>query len=470
MSELRITPVQVPVSQARGVDEMGFAGQPSYPGQPDFGASMGFPGQPGAFAAPAAAPRSYSAPASGGALAAAYLIDMVCFAALTALAWWVYPSLPVVVIVACELWIIATFIRARSGRTPGAFAMQIAAISTQPTPTERGVEFDRAPGLGRQSAHSFIMLLLHVTVVGPVVTWAIARDGQTWVDRVCGMGNLDIRASRSGASEAVFAARQTSASEAAPGSVAASSPAHQWAGPSASPEVAAGSVAAPSPAPMAPPTTAPVQVAPPVAPVAAPDPVVMPAPAPMSAPTPTGAPVEAPIAAPAPTGAPVSMAAPAVSAPVQQPVQPAGPAVPARHGGASAMPKVPQAPTPQASAPQQAAPRPSFASAPTLAIIVDDGQRIEVNAQIVLGRAPEQTPADAQAIAIADSTRSLSRTHLRVSPADGEALWIEDTFSANGTRLQAPDGSTQPLPRGQRVKVPVGTVLLLGERRLSVSR
>ena len=464
MSELRITPVQVPVSQARGVDEMGFAGQPSYPGQPDFGASIGFPGQPGAFAAPTPTPRSYAAAASGGALAAAYLIDVVCFAVLTALAWWVYPSLPVVVIVACELWIIATFIRARSGRTPGAFAMQIAAISTQPTPSERGMEFDRAPGLGRQSAHSFIMLLLHATVVGPVVTWAIARDGQTWVDRVCGMGNLDIRASRSGASEAVFASRQTSASEAVPGSVAAPSPAHQWAGPSASPVAVPGSVAAPSPATLAPPTTAPVQVAPPVAPVAAPDPVVM------SAPAPTGAPVEAPIAAPAPTGAPVSMAAPAVSAPVQQPVPPAGPAVPARHGGASAMPKVPQAPTPQASAPQQAAPRPSFASAPTLAIIVDDGQRIEVNAQIVLGRAPEQTPADAQAIAIADSTRSLSRTHLRVAPADGEALWIEDTFSANGTRLQAHDGSTQPLPRGQRVKVPVGTVLLLGERRLSVSR
>lgn len=464
MSELRITPVQVPVSQARGVDEMGFAGQPSYPGQPDFGASMEFPGQPGAFAAPTPTPRSYAAAASGGALAAAYLIDVVCFAVLTALAWWVYPSLPVVVIVACELWIIATFIRARSGRTPGAFAMQIAAISTQPTPTERGVEFDRAPGLGRQSAHSFIMLLLHVTVVGPVITWAIARDGQTWVDRVCGMGNLDIRASRSGASEAVFASRQTSASEAVPGSVAAPSPAHQWAGPSASPEAVPGSVAAPSPATLAPPTTAPVQVAPPVAPVAAPDPVVM------SAPAPTGAPVEVPIAAPAPTGAPVSMTASAVSAPVQQPVQPAGPAVPARHGGASATPKVPHAPTPQTSAPQQAAPRPSFASAPTLAIIVDDGQRIEVNAQIVLGRAPEQTPADAQAIAIADSTRSLSRTHLRVAPADGEALWIEDAFSANGTRLQAPDGSTQPLPRGQRVKVPVGTVLLLGERRLSVSR
>ena len=123
--------------------------------------------------------------------------------------------------------------------------------------------------------------------------------------------------------------------------------------------------------------------------------------------------------------------------------------------------------TPATSAPASV---PAFAQAAPLAIIVDDGQRIEVNAPIVLGRAPEQTPSDARAVAIADSTRSLSRTHLRVAPADGDAMWVEDTFSANGTRLQAPDGTTQPLPRGERVKVPLGTVLLLGERKLSVSR
>ena len=186
--------------------------------------------------------------------------------------------------------------------------------------------------------------------------------------------------------------------------------------------------------------------------------------------------------------------------PTQQAAQtPAAPKVPTppRHSPASAMPRVPQVPMPQAGAPQQAgsapqsiaqqsnaqpaAPQPApatsapasvptFAQAAPLAIIVDDGQRIEVNAPIVLGRAPEQTPSDARAVAIADSTRSLSRTHLRVAPADGDAMWVEDTFSANGTRLQAPDGTTQPLPRGERVKVSLGTVLLLGERKLSVSR
>jgi len=53
--------------------------------------------------------------------------------------------------------------------------------------------------LARQSAHSLIMLLLHLSVIGPAVTWVIARDGQTWVDRVCGMGNLDVRAGRTDA-------------------------------------------------------------------------------------------------------------------------------------------------------------------------------------------------------------------------------------------------------------------------------
>lgn len=466
MSELRITPVQVPLSQAQGVD----------------------PALYGAAPAPQmSAPRSYSAPATGGALVTAYLIDMACFVALTALAWWIYPSWIVASIVAVEVWAIATLIRARSGRTPGAFVMQVAAVSTHAASTARGMEMDHAPGLGRQSAHSLIMLLLHATVVGPAVTWAIARDGQTWVDRVCGMGNLDIRASRAGQSEPVFTAQSTAMEQ--PGvqtpGAASISPAHQWAGPSVSPEAVA------QPAPMAPPVV-PAQESMPApsveAPAAVPSPMVAPPAAPTAAmpvataPVTPAAPADAiagqsqPAALPQPQAPAQAVAQPSVQAPA--PTQPAaGPNVPppARHGAASAMPKVPQAPaaqasTPQVAMPQQEASTPSFTQAPSLAIIVDSGQRIEVSAQIVLGRAPEQSPADAQAVAISDSTRSLSRTHLRVAPAGSDALWVEDTFSANGTRLQAPNGTTQPLPRGERVKVPVGTVLLLGERRLSVSR
>ena len=461
MSELRITPVQVPVSQAKGVD-------PAFLAAAQQGSvQRGLPH-------PAAA---YSAPATGGALVTAYLIDLACLVAITALSWWFYPSIAIAVIVALETWIVGTLIRAHSGRTPGAFAMQVAAISMAPVTTDAGPEAGHAPGLARQSAHSLIMLLLHVSIIGPAVTWVIARDGQTWVDRVCGMGNLDVRAGRTDAGAPAYSqqlspsiAEASAGVGAAPAQLqgmdpAALAPAHQWAGPRvASPEVPASEPAV-------------LNVPPAGAPAAD-----LPAPSPMP---------EAPSQVVSEMPAPI---------PTQQAAQtPAAPKVPAppRHSSASAMPRVPQVPTPQAGAPQQAgsapqnagqqtrtqpvAPQPApatsapasvpaFAQAAPLAIIVDDGQRIEVNAPIVLGRAPEQTPSDARAVAIADSTRSLSRTHLRVAPADGDTMWVEDTFSANGTRLQAADGTTQPLPRGERVKVPLGTVLLLGERKLSVSR
>lgn len=435
MSELRITPVQVPVSQAKGVD-------PAFLAAAQQGSvQRGLP-QPAA---------AYSAPATGGALVTAYLIDLACLFAITALSWWFYPSIAIAVIVALETWIVGTLIRAHSGRTPGAFAMQVAAISMAPVATDAGPEAGHAPGLARQSAHSLIMLLLHATVVGPAVTWAIARDGQTWVDRVCGMGNLDVRAGRTDAGAPAYSqqlspsfAEASAGVGAAPAQLqgmdpAALAPAHQWAGPRVtSPEV---------------PASEPAVLNVPPAGVPAAD---LPAPSPMPE---------------APSQVLSEMPAPM---PTQQPAQtPAAPKVPTppRHSSASAMPRVPQVPMPQAT-PATSAPAsvPAFAQAAPLAIIVDDGQRIEVNAPIVLGRAPEQTPSDARAVAIADSTRSLSRTHLRVAPADGDAIWVEDTFSANGTRLQAPDGTTQPLPRGERVKVPLGTVLLLGERKLSVSR
>lgn len=461
MSELRITPVQVPVSQAKGVDpaHLAVAQQGSV--------QRGLP-QPRV---------TYSAPANGGALVTAYLIDLACLVAITALSWWFYPSIAIAVIVALETWIVATLIRAHSGRTPGAFAMQVAAISMAPVATDAGPEAGHAPGLARQSAHSLIMLLLHLSVIGPAVTWVIARDGQTWVDRVCGMGNLDVRAGRTDAGAPAYSqqlspsfAEASAGVGAAPAQLqgmdpAALAPAHQWAGPRvASPEVPASEPAVLS----VPPAGVPVGD--------------LPAPSPMPE---------------APSQVLSEMPAPM---PTQQAAQtPAAPKVPTppRHSTASAMPRVPQVPMPQAGTPQQAgsapqnagqrthtqpvAPQaapatsapasvPAFAQSAPLAIIVDDGQRIEVNAPIVLGRAPEQTPSDARAVAIADSTRSLSRTHLRVAPADGDAMWVEDTFSANGTRLQAPDGTTQPLPRGERVKVSLGTVLLLGERKLSVSR
>ena len=236
MSELRITPVQVPVSQAKGVDQAFLAAAQQGSVQ------RGLP-QPAV---------AYSAPATGGALVTAYLIDLACLVAITALSWWFYPSIAIAVIVALETWIVGTLIRAHSGRPPGAFAMQVAAISMAPVATDAGPEAGHAPGLARQSAHSLIMLLLHLSVIGPAVTWVIARDGQTWVDRVCGMGNLDVRAGRTDAGAPAYSqqlspsfAEASAGVGAAPAQLqgmdpAALAPAHQWAGPRvASPEVPA---------------------------------------------------------------------------------------------------------------------------------------------------------------------------------------------------------------------------------------
>lgn len=482
MSELRITPIQVPISQAKGLDPDGLFGA---------GEHAQFSPQPSAMPPMTAQmhpERVYSAPATGGALVAAYVIDMALLVAVTALTWWFYPSWLISLIVIAEVWIIGTLIRARSGRTPGAFVMQVAAVSAQATPTSNGLEQDHAPGLARQSAHSLIMLLLHATAIGPIVTWAIPRNGRTWVDRICGTANLDIRASRTSQDAQLFASQVSGIASPLvesdlPGiknqafDEAAIARAHQWAGPSAFPELltAEPQVAPPFSAPihslpsssMPAPTEAPV-VSSAVTTTAASASVDIPAQQPVQ---PAAHPKPQPTVQSQPQTKPQTQAQLQVQPvpPVQAPVAPSV-AAPARQSVASALPKVPQAPAPQVSTPQQSGSGSFFTQTRTLTLIVDDGQRIEVNAQIVLGRAPEKTPADARAVAIADSTRSLSRTHLRVAPAEGEMMWVEDTFSANGTRLQAADGSTQSLPRGQRIKVAAGTLLLLGERKLSVSR
>ena len=326
MSELRITPVQVPISQAKGVD-------PAFLAAAQQGSvQRGLP-QPSA---------AYSAPATGGALVTAYLIDLACLVAITALSWWFYPSIAIAVIVALETWIVGTLIRAHSGRTPGAFAMQVAAISMAPVATDAGPEAGHAPGLARQSAHSLIMLLLHLSIIGPAVTWVIARDGQTWVDRVCGMGNLDVRAGRTDAGAPAYSqqlspsfAEASAGVGAAPAQLqgmdpAALAPAHQWAGPRvAFPEV---------------PASEPAALSVPPAGVPAAD---LPAPSPMPE---------------APSQVLSEMPAPM---PTQQVAQtPAAPKVPTppRHSSASAMPRVPQVPTPQAGAPQQAGSGPSARS------------------------------------------------------------------------------------------------------------
>jgi len=102
-------------------------------------------------------------------------------------------------------------------------------------------------------------------------------------------------------------------------------------------------------------------------------------------------------------------------------------------------------------------------------LVVDSGERLPVDGTVlVLGRAPSTSEPGQRLVTLSDPTRSLSRTHLRVG-CSKHGVWVEDAFSANGTHVRMRDGASYFLPRGERVEVPFGTVLLLGERRLTIT-
>lgn len=183
---------------------------------------------------------------------------------------------------------------------------------------------------------------------------------------------------------------------------------------------------------------------------------------------------------------PAAPAAPAQASSRTAPARPQGaPAVsaqassrtaPARPQGAPATPPTRQRPV---AAPPQGAPRsaPRPASAthaagpstngPHTGLLLDTGQSIPVDRTIVLGRAPSPVSPGDVPIPVDDQTRSLSRTHVRISPT-ASGISIVDMNSANGTRARTPNGRTHTLVPGQPLELPLNSQLLLGERLISV--
>lgn len=183
---------------------------------------------------------------------------------------------------------------------------------------------------------------------------------------------------------------------------------------------------------------------------------------------------------------PAQPAAPAQASSHAAPARPQGaPAVsaqassrtaPARPQGAPATPPTRQRPV---AAPPQGAPRsaPRPASAthaagpstngPHTGLLLDTGQSIPVDRTIVLGRAPSPVSPGDVPIPVDDQTRSLSRTHVRITPT-ASGISIVDMNSANGTRARTPNGRTHTLVPGQPLELPLNSQLLLGERLISV--
>lgn len=157
---------------------------------------------------------------------------------------------------------------------------------------------------------------------------------------------------------------------------------------------------------------------------------------------------------------------PASSAPAEPTASaPAAPAPAAHAPAASASAAVPAQPA----APESAA---SAAATPAVRAVLrlDDGNRIEVRGATLIGRAPAPVAGEGavQLVAVADDTRSVSKTHLAILPARRGVLVI-DRGSTNGSAI-ARDGSELPLTPGDPAPVQVGDVVRFGDRTLTVER
>ncbi|WP_413354257.1 RDD family protein [Microbacterium sp. 1P06AB] len=190
----------------------------------------------------------------------------------------------------------------------------------------------------------------------------------------------------------------------------------------------------------APPTREPVvlarQAAEPPAPVASPAPAAAPAPGPASAPQPTPRPE-----------------------PIEEPATPSSSVAPAET-------LLPGATSSTWSAPDL---MPSPAAAPTASLLLDSGEQLEVPATgAVLGRAPSVAGADAGAapLAVADSTKSVSKTHVALRWVDG-ALVAVDLGSTNGSGVIR-DGAETELDAGVPATLRSGDTLRFGDRHASV--
>lgn len=109
-------------------------------------------------------------------VAVAYLVDLLCALCVLGVAYWLRPSFVLLAVVAVELCVVDALARSVSGRTVGHW------VSGTRLVADRSV--DARPTLASSAVYSLAMLLLHVTVVGPLLVQLTASAGQSALHRV----------------------------------------------------------------------------------------------------------------------------------------------------------------------------------------------------------------------------------------------------------------------------------------------
>ncbi|GAA1832931.1 FHA domain-containing protein [Agromyces salentinus] len=116
-------------------------------------------------------------------------------------------------------------------------------------------------------------------------------------------------------------------------------------------------------------------------------------------------------------------------------------------------------------------PPPVPAAAPTFDLIGADGVAIAISGTYVLGRNPvaDHAHADARPIAVADPTKTVSKTHALIEVREGRVI-VTDLHSTNGVAVQAGGGEVTVLDAGAPAEVEPGSVLRLGDLALTLRR
>lgn len=452
------------------------------------------------------------APASR--LVGAYLIDLLILGVLLGVTWYVHFTAWTIGMVTAEAVVASALMLGASGRTPGMAVMRVCLI--------RDEDDAQTPSLGAALGYTALAVLLQVTGVGLLASYAMVHDGRTWLSGPTRTRFVDLRKHAALAAGPGEVERSERPSRTPSDFDSVRGEADQWSAPAA---------------PLTPvPSSAPDYSAPgqrandpygedysaPATPVVSPLPAAPSVPAALSVPAAPAAPaVREPnefdtLLAP-PQGAPdTHRPAPQRPAAPSTPAAPAVPAVPAAPAAPAAPTQVP-APPSWGAPTQQVSPQPAQASyggggqyaAPAsgvpgpppsrrdvqtvqrsgasqwggagqsqwgvpvtpprtqlLWLIFDSGQRELIDIPVTLGRAPAAVEGS-RAVVVPDATMSLSRTHMCLGPT-ATGAWIEDSFSANGTQIRTPDGRVMELTGGQAVEVPAGTEVIMGDRRATI--
>ncbi|WP_353807408.1 RDD family protein [Agromyces sp. SYSU T00194] len=108
---------------------------------------------------------------------------------------------------------------------------------------------------------------------------------------------------------------------------------------------------------------------------------------------------------------------------------------------------------------------------PAVVLVLDDGTRVDVTGDGLLGRAPEPRGGEriAQLLPLDDARMEISKTHAAFG-IDDAGFWIADRGSTNGTAVRQPGRDAVALVAGERTALAWGARVEVGGRAFTVER